>query len=247
MTKDNSDRVTAIFEASARNLTPPSMRQSARVLYSPVSPDPEVTKLCVSVLSEAEMQKAADFAKGGDRALFVQRRAFRRFCGAWASGASMPLSQVSFGAKQKGRPYLRELPGFRFSFSSCRFGFAGAWSSALGIGIDLEDDTREVDAGQISALFFSKAETHAIEKMDGRRRQQAFFRLWTLKEAALKSIGEGLPFGLDAFEFEFEPDLDPTPGIIGVPPGFGGPELFSAHLFKGIECCGAMVVRERQC
>ena len=241
MNKDHSDRITNFFRASASSLAPSSGRRTFRAFYSPVSPDPEVTRLCSAVLSEVELQKADRFATPRDRALFIQRRAFRRYCGARALGVSMPLSQISFDKTQNGRPYLRDLPGLRFSFSSCRLGFVGAWASTLGIGIDLEDETREVDAEKLARHFYSKAETSAVEKADGRRRQQAFFRLWTLKEAALKSIGEGLPFGLDAFEFELEPD----PRVTGVPTGFGGPEQFSAHVFEGIECCGAMVVRNR--
>lgn len=241
MNKDHSDRINNFFKASASSLATSFRRPSVRVFYSPVSPDPEVTRLCAFILSEVETQKANRFNTPEHRALFVQRRAFRRFCGARALGASMPLSQISFDKTQNGRPYLRSLPGFWFSFSSCRFGFAGAWSPTLGIGIDLEDATRKVDAEQLAGHFFSKAETSAVEKLGGRQLQQAFFRLWTLKEAALKSIGEGLPFGLDAFEFELEPD----PRVTGVPTGFGGPEQFSAHVFEGIECCGAMVVRNR--
>ncbi len=35
-----------------------------------------------------------------------------------------------------------------------------------------------------------------------------FYQFWSLKEAALKSIGEGLPFGLYAFEFEVDPKIN---------------------------------------
>jgi 4'-phosphopantetheinyl transferase len=60
-----------------------------------------------------------------------------------------------------------------------------------------------------------------------------------LKEAALKSIGEGLPFGVDAFEFE----LDEGPRVIDAPGDYGGPERFRAHLFDPADVCGALVLR----
>jgi hypothetical protein len=49
-----------------------------------------------------------------------------------------------------------------------------------------------------------------------------FFAFWSLKEAALKSRGEGLPYGPNAFEFE----LDPSLRVVHAPPDYGGPERF---------------------
>ena len=66
-----------------------------------------------------------------------------------------------------------------------------------------------------------------------------FFAFWSLKEAALKSIGEGLPYGLNAFEFE----LDPSLRVVHTPPDYGGAERFSAHVIEGTESCTAMVIR----
>lgn len=154
----------------------------------------------------------------------------------------MPLSQISFNETEKGRPFLCDLPDTWFSFSSCRFGFAGAWSSSHAIGVDVEDSTRAVEAAELAQQFFSAAETQILEGAGDVKRQQLFFQLWSLKEAALKSIGEGLPFGLDAFEFVLEPDLR----VLRVPRGYGGPEQFSAHVLEGIECRGALVLRNRQ-
>ena len=66
-----------------------------------------------------------------------------------------------------------------------------------------------------------------------------FFAFWSLKEAALKFIGEGLPYGLNAFEFE----LDPSLRVVHAPLDYGGPERFSSHVMEGTECCTAMVIR----
>jgi 4'-phosphopantetheinyl transferase len=55
----------------------------------------------------------------------------------------------------------------------------------------------------------------------------------------LKSIGEGLPFGLDAFEFE----LDPYLRVVHAPPDHGGPEQFDAHVIEGTDGCAALVTR----
>ena len=240
MAGDDSDRINDLFAANSRDLTPASARHAAYVLYAPVSFDSDVTRCCASVLSDTELQRVGRFSKQGDKSLFTQRRAFRRFCGALALGSSQPLSQIEFNETENGRPYLSELPDVCFSFSSCRSGFVGAWSSMHEIGVDLEDETREVEATELARQFFSGAEANAVEGTGGLERLRNFFQFWTLKEAALKSIGEGLPFGLDAFQFELEPNLR----IVHAPSGYGGPGQFNAHMIEGTEGCAALVIRE---
>ena len=139
-----------------------------------------------------------------------------------------------------GRPYLPDWPDLWFSFSSCRFGFLGAWSSEHGIGVDIEDRTRNPGATELARQFFSVAEVRTVEEPGDLATLQSFFKFWSLKEAALKSIGEGLPFGLNAFEFE----LDPSLRVVRAPPGYGGPERFSAHVIDGLKSCTAMVIRK---
>jgi 4'-phosphopantetheinyl transferase len=239
MSQCDSNRIKDFFAVRSRYLTPVPVRHAAHVLYAPVSNDPEITRCCASVLSETELQRAERFIRQGDRSLFIQRRAFRRFCGALSLGSSKSLSQVVFEETENGRPYLSDLPDVWFSFSSCRFGFLGAWSSMHGIGIDIEGRTRDPWATELARQYFSVAEARAVEGHGGLANLQSFSQFWSLKEAALKSIGEGLPFGLNAFEFELDPNLR----VVHAPPDYGGPGRFSAHVIEGTESCTAMVIR----
>lgn len=227
------------FKENVRDVTPPAARGAVRVLYSPVLPNPETTRLCLSILSDNELQRARRFTTKDDRIQFVQRRAFRRYCGALALGSRPPLSQIVFSETDKGRPYLPERPDLWLSFSSFRYGFLGAWSMTHGIGLDIEDGTRELETLDMAREFFSDAEASAVQAATGIARAQMFFQLWTLKEAALKSMGEGLPFGLSSFEFE----TSPLPRIIRVPPNLIGKYRFSAHPINGIRGCAALVTR----
>ena len=239
MAKIGSIRIYEHFAANSRDLTPAPMRHAAHLLYAPVSNNPEVTRRCASVLSDTELQRAGRFATQGDKTLFIQRRAFRRFCGALALGLSQPLSQIVFEETENGRPYLSGKPDIWFSFSSCRVGFLGAWSSTHGLGVDLEDQSKSLEAEELAQRFFSAAEAHAVERAGDLERQRTFFQFWTLKEAALKSIGEGLSFGLDIFEFELEPNLR----VVHAPADHGGPEQFNAHLIEEADSCAALVIR----
>ena len=216
MSTGDSERVYNHFAANSRDVTPALARHAAHVLYAPVSNDPEVTRRCAAVLSDTELRRAERFARQQDQALFKQRRAFRRYCGALVLESPQPLSQIVFNETENGRPYLADLPKFWFGFSSCRCGFLGAWSSTHGIAVDLEDQKTSLQATDIARQFFSVAEVKAVEQPGGAQSMRIFFQLWTLKEAALKSIGEGLPFGLDAFEFELAPDLR----VVRTPPRF---------------------------
>ena len=241
MPRSDSERAKHFLEARSRDLTTAAVRHAAHVLYAPVSNNPELTGCCASILSDTELRRADRFIRPGDRSLFIQRRAFRRFCAARSLGSSKPLCQFIFEETENGRPHLREQPAVWFSFSSCRFGFLGAWSSTHSIGVDIEDQTRDPGATELASQYFSGAEARALVRQDGQANLQSFFQYWSLKEAALKSIGEGLPYGLDAFEFELEPVLR----IVQAPADHGGPGQFSAHMIEGTDNCAVMVIRDR--
>jgi 4'-phosphopantetheinyl transferase len=233
------DWVSDLFAASTSDWTPMSVKSMSCVLYAPFSNQPEVSRRCAEVLSDDELMRAGRFIAQDDRAHFIQRRAFRRYCGALAVGAQGSLSQIDFGEEENGRPYLLNFPNLWFSFSSSRFGFLGAWSSTNAIGVDLEDKTRNVDPAELAQHFFSEVEAQAVESANDQVRLRTFFQLWCLKEAALKSIGEGLPFGLDAFEFELSPNIR----VVQAPNDFGGWNQFDAHLIEGVDSCAALVIR----
>ena len=239
MTRDDSEWVNGLFAASAGDWTPAPANHAAHVLYAPVSRDPEASWRCISVLSDVELQRADRFVTEEGKAHFKQRRAFRRYCGALVLGSRRPLSRIVFEETEKGRPYLPDLSNVSFSFSSCRFGFLGAWSSTHNIGVDLEDQTRNLEAAELAQQFFSQAEVEAVKVAAVWRACELSTKLWSLKEAALKSIGEGLPFGLDAFEFE----LAPNPRVVHAPPDYGGPERFNAQIIEGTDICAALVIR----
>ena len=165
--RDDSEWVNNLFAARARDWTPASAHHAAYVLYAPVSRDPEASRRCGSVLSDTELQRAERFVTEDGKAHFKQRRAFRRYCGAFALGSPRPLSRIAFKETEKGRPYLPDLPDVWFSFSSCRFGFFGAWSSTHWIGVDLEDQTRNLEAVELAQQFFSEAEVRAVKVLGG--------------------------------------------------------------------------------
>jgi len=233
-----SDVIRNHFATVARDLTLPCVRQTAYVLYAPIYFSSELSKNCVSVLSDAELNRANRFADECNRALFLQRRAFRRFCGAAACGTKGSLSQLLFEETDLGQPYLANFPYIKFSFSSSRFGLLGAWSFTNEIGVDLEYQKRQLEATKLAHQYFSQAEAQTIEDADNSVRIRKFYQFWSLKEASLKSIGQGLPFGLDTFQFELDPGLRVT----HAPAAYGGPERFSAHMIVGTPGCAALVI-----
>jgi 4'-phosphopantetheinyl transferase len=108
------------------------------------------------------------------------------------------------------------------------------------LGVDVEDQVLEQEVADLAQAYFTESEARTVRDA-GPTRLRTFRQLWSLKEAALKSIGEGLPFGLDAFEFE----LDESPRVVGAPRDHGGPRRFSAHLFDQADVGAALVLRAR--
>jgi len=238
MTRDYSAWVNEMFSRRARDVTPAAARDTACVLYAPVSFDPEASSRCASILSHHERERSERFVTKELKTHFEQRRAFRRYCGALALELRSFLTQIVFEETENGRPYLRDRPDLWFSFSSCRSGFIGAWSSTHGLGVDLQDKPVEMKVAELAQMYFTESEARTVGD-GGPARLRRFLQLWSLKEAALKSIGQGLPFGLDAFEFELQGSLR----VVDAPGDHGGAERFSAHLFDQADVCAALVLR----
>ncbi|MFL6466955.1 MAG: 4'-phosphopantetheinyl transferase family protein, partial [Pyrinomonadaceae bacterium] len=166
-----------------------------------------------------------------------QRRAFRRYCALLADSSQKDLSQVDFRETVNGRPYLSDREDIWFSFSACSSGCLGAWSMSHAVGIDIEDRMQEIEALELAKAYFSKPEATAVATLEEGRAVPTILKYWSLKEAALKSIGEGLPFGLDTFEFR----LDPQVSVAKAP---GEPSSFTAFAVSAPNSVAALVIRD---
>ena len=111
------------------------------------------------------------------------------------------VEQLSYGAN--GKP---EAEGVFFNLSH-----SGQWAvCAIGdgpVGCDVEE-IASVREG-IAERFFTENEVQYLAQFEGERRNEEFFRLWTLKESYMKMTGEGMSLGLDRFEF----DMDGQPTV----------------------------------
>ena len=151
MTRDDSEWVNGLFAASAADRTPArSESYGLRSVCACFARSRGIMALRVSPVGYRVAEGEA-VCNGDRQGSFQQRRAFRRYCGAFVLGSPQPLSRILFQETEKGRPDLPDLPNVRFSFSSCRFGFLGAWSSTHSIGVDLQRSNEELGGGRTRA------------------------------------------------------------------------------------------------
>jgi phosphopantetheine--protein transferase-like protein len=73
------------------------------------------------------------------------------------------------------------------------------------VGIDIEQVRDMPDALAIARRFFTRSEADLLARLDGNARRNAFFALWTHKEAAVKALGASLADNLERLEFALDP------------------------------------------
>src|SRR6059058_866939 len=102
---NGSDRVKEFFNAVVEDWTPTPARSSVRLIFAPFSSDEEISRLCSTVISDAELKRSDKFLELNHRNNFLQRRAFRRYCAAVAFGSSKTdLGQIVFKETDEGYP-----------------------------------------------------------------------------------------------------------------------------------------------
>jgi len=71
------------------------------------------------------------------------------------------------------------------------------------LGVDVENMSRKTSHEELAKRFFAPAEYEHLRALPPSGRREAFFRIWTLKEAYVKAEGKGLSIPLDSFHFRF--------------------------------------------
>ena len=148
------------------------------------------------VTSPDERARADRFAFAGDRRRFLSRRGLLRMLLAGYLGKS-PES-LRFACDEKGKPRVPD-GDVRFNLSRTGEGVLIGFTRGPDIGVDVERVKGGYMGEEIAGKFFAPSETAALTALPESSRSEAFFRVWTAKEAYLKARGDGLAYPLDAF------------------------------------------------
>jgi len=153
------------------------------------------------VLSPDEQLRAKSFVRPIHQKRFAAARSFLRHV--LARYLQQPPQTLTFQYTHYGKPYL---PGSSvyFNLSHSQQWALCAISLEEKIGIDIEEINQEKDVEKIAVRFFSDYENQLLHETPADKKHEAFFRIWTCKEAFIKAVGEGLSFPLKEFDVHID-------------------------------------------
>ena len=171
----------------------------------------EFAKL-LRVLSQDEREKANRFHLEPDRRRAVIGRGYLRLL--IGEIVKSPADQLRFAYNEFGKPGLIHDQAGSLQFNVSHSGELIMIAIAVGreVGIDVEKIRTGFDVEELAGRFFSDRERGTLASLDAHAKTEAFFRLWTRKEAYLKARGTGLSAPLDQFDLSFPEPAQPYPG-----------------------------------
>jgi 4'-phosphopantetheinyl transferase len=168
-------------------------------------------------LSEEEGRRARAFYFDRDRATYIAAHAMLRRVLREALGGEEPC----FALSPLGRPELMPphdsgpMPSFNLThsgdFAAC------AILHGVPIGIDVEDIRRPINVAEMAGRWFAQSERRLLEQLAEACRTEMFFRIWTLKEAIVKTTGHGLRIEPQLFAVDPDRGRAMVPKELGIP------------------------------
>ncbi|MFW2371491.1 MAG: 4'-phosphopantetheinyl transferase family protein [Gammaproteobacteria bacterium] len=119
-----------------------------------------------------------------------------------------PAQSLQFVRAHRGKPSLKQAahePGIQFNLSHSHNLAILAVANSQALGIDIEFMNRKHEWKKIIHRFFTNTEQSAIFSLPETQQEQAFYQVWTRKEAHMKVTGEGLHLGPDQFTVTVPP------------------------------------------
>lgn len=191
------------------------------------------------MLSKDEQQRAQRFVRPQDQAKFVQVRGhLRMLLGQYLNvrGETLAFEYGEYGKPQLTVPC--NALNLQFNVSHSHDLALIAITQAVAVGVDLEQVNSAANYIDISDRFFTPAEHQVLLQHPQTQQCQAFFRLWTRKEACIKALGGSIAHALD--QIAVAQGLDqPITEIKVIEPSQPG-QLFLQNLSLGSRYAGAV-------
>ena len=147
-------------------------------------------------LSLEEQARADCFIYQKHRNLFIKRRIILRKL--LSSYLAIKPDELVIKQTNLGKPYVANAEAdIFFNISHSKDYVLYGFSREAELGVDIEFLNAEIEAELISKHFFASDEISLIRNSKGKKKSEAFFRLWCIKEAYIKLVGKGLTFPLD--------------------------------------------------
>ncbi|MFI0967702.1 4'-phosphopantetheinyl transferase family protein [Streptomyces sp. NPDC021080] len=141
---------------------------------------------------------------------FAAARLALKYTAAAALGTD--AAELDLAYKIGGRPHLRGLRQIDVALSHTDELIAVAVSRGGRIGIDTEPLSRTLTLDVMHERMCTPAERALLNGLDGPAQTAALLRLWTLKEAYTKALGQGLRLAFNEFAFPAGLGAEPSGG-----------------------------------
>ncbi|MGN1303862.1 MAG: 4'-phosphopantetheinyl transferase family protein [Oscillospiraceae bacterium] len=148
------------------------------------------------LISEERRERIERMAVKGDKVRSLFSELLMRYEASEQLGVD--FNELIFDKGEFGKPYIVGFGGYDFSVSHSgqAIAFAGGFSA---VGADIELIKRRRNGA--SQRFFAENEVRYIEQ--SANSDEAFFEIWTKKEAYSKMLGKGLSLGFRSFDVTY--------------------------------------------
>ncbi len=187
------------------------------------------------LLSDGERSKADGFSTLRARNRFVAVRGFLRQT--LAGYLHVEPVSLQFAVGEYGKPALAD-GALHFNVSHTADFLLIAIANFADIGVDIEAIKPCRNLDNIAQRCFSRREYECWRSLPDGLQTQAFYRLWTKKEAFVKATGRGIAMGLERCEI----GLDADGQLQAIPNEYGSAaDWMARELTVDVSVCAALV------
>jgi 4'-phosphopantetheinyl transferase len=168
------------------------------------------------ILSAEETNRSKRYLTEKDRQRFTARRGLLRQL--LSRYTNIQAAEIVYATNPYGKLSLPANP-VKFNLSICQGRVIYAFALEMEVGVDLEQVRKLDEHEHMVGHWFSPDEQASLDCLAPELQVEAFYHVWTQKEAFIKAHGKGLSLPLKDFSVSVDPNL--PGGLLSIRGGAG--------------------------